>query len=98
MFPFVRPNQILVRLPAQLLPLSGGARTVKVEAGTVDEVFTVLRGRFPALVQAVLTENGSVRLHVNVFVNRGDIRMLDRGRTELHAGDVMTVLPSITGG
>lgn len=71
---------------------------MEVEAKTVGEAFAVLQSRFPSLIQAMLTEGGLVRPHVNVFVNRDDIRMLDRERTELHAGDVVTVLPSITGG
>ena len=54
--------------------------------------------RFPALHRSVCDETGAVRRHVNVWVNAAHVR--DRGGLDaaLAAGDVITILPAVSGG
>ncbi|MGZ5296747.1 MAG: MoaD/ThiS family protein, partial [Actinomycetota bacterium] len=61
---------------------------------SLGEVLRELERRFPRLRGWVLDEHGSIRRHVNVFVNG------ERGRedTPVAAGAHVHVLPSISGG
>ena len=46
----------------------------------------------------VCDETGTVRRHLNVFVNSDNVRDLDGVDTTLDAGDVVTILPAVSGG
>ncbi len=51
-----------------------------------------------ALYRNICEETGTVRRHLNVFVNSDNIRDLDGVDTALSAGDVVTFLPAVSGG
>jgi sulfur-carrier protein len=88
-----------VRIPGPLRGLAGGADDVAVEGvGTVGDALDVLCGRHPSLRRHLRTEAGSLREHVNVYLNEDDIRYLEGEATPLRSGDVITVVPSIAGG
>ncbi len=87
-------------LPGQLHELAGGQRRVVLDghAGTVREAFANLRDRLPALYDRVLTEQGEVRPHVNVFVGRDNIRWSGGLDTPLEPDPELLILPSVSGG
>ena len=84
----------VVRLRAPLRDLAGGRRELELEGATVGEVLRALEATHPKTIGWVLDEQGRVRSHVNVFVN-GE-RTRENG--PVGSGDVLNVLPSITGG
>jgi molybdopterin converting factor small subunit len=51
-----------------------------------------------ALYCNVCDETGTLRRHLNVFVNSDNVRDLDGVNTTLKAGDVVTILPAVSGG
>ena len=51
-----------------------------------------------ALYRNLCDETGKVRRHLNVFVNTDNVRDLDGIDTTLTAGDVVTILPAVSGG
>jgi molybdopterin synthase sulfur carrier subunit len=85
---------VVVRLRAPLKDLAGGSHEVRLDGSSVGEVLRALEAEHPRTVGWVLDEQGSIRRHVNVFVNG------ERTREDapLTADDVVHVLPSITGG
>lgn len=87
-----------VRIPGPLRALAGGTDSVAVPAGTVRAALDELVRRHPGLSRHFRTEHGSLREHVNVFVNEEDIRYLDGEATAVAPGDTVTVVPSIAGG
>ena len=52
----------------------------------------------PPLYRNVCDETGTVRRHVNVFVNSDNVRDRDGLDTALAPGDVVTILPAVSGG
>ncbi len=84
----------VVRLRAPLSELAGGNRELELEGSTVAEVLKALEQRHPDIRGWILDEQGQIREHINVFVNkehgREDTAVLDSDR--LH------VLPAISGG
>jgi molybdopterin converting factor small subunit len=89
---------ITIHLPGPLRPYCGGASELSISAATVRAAFENLERSQPALYCNVCDETGKVRRHLNVFVNADNVRDLDGVDTMLKAGDVLTVLPAVSGG
>jgi len=87
-------------LPGQLRELVGGRSTIEIESDPADvaEAFEALRLVHPQICDRVLTEQRSVRPHVNVFVGRDDIRWSGGLRTRITPGSELVILPSVSGG
>lgn len=89
---------VTVRLPRPLWQYVDGEVEVLIEAKTLRQVFASLRTVHPRAYERILTEPGEVRTHVNIFVNRKLVRSLVGPEASLSDGDVITVLPAISGG
>jgi molybdopterin synthase sulfur carrier subunit len=89
---------VIVRVPAQLRPLTGGEREVAVPAGTVREVIVSLESVHPGLAERLLNGDGSLRRFVNVFVADEDVRFLDGLGTPVAEGQTISIVPAVAGG
>ena len=89
---------ITVQVPTPLRAYSGGASELPVEAASVRAALEALARRHPALHKNVCDETGAVRRHVNLFVNSDHVRDRDGLDTPLVPGDVLTILPAVSGG
>jgi len=88
-----------VRLTAQLKDLAKGAR--EVELDSADDLGTMVRKldtSFPGIGGRIVDDQGKIRAHVNVFVNSENSRELGREKTKLRDGDVVHILPAVSGG
>jgi molybdopterin synthase sulfur carrier subunit len=83
----------VVRLRGPLKQHAGGA-VHPVEGATVGELLRELELARPAVSGWILDERGSIRRHINVFVNG------ESGREDTPVGpdDRVDVLPAISGG
>ena len=91
---------ISIVLPHALTPYSRGSDTL-VLAGpcaTVAEALASVASRYPAVTDRILTEQGDLRRHVNVFVGDESIRFLDGLATPLGESDTITIVPAVSGG
>lgn len=78
---------------------SGGASKLYVEPlPTVGAALRFLEGSHLPLYRAICNETGAVRRHVNVFVNSSNIRDLEGLDTPTTPGDVVTIMPAVSGG
>ena len=91
------PN-ITIHVFGQLREYCGGASELKVSARTVRAVLEQLERDEPLLYRNLCDETGTVRRHLNVFVNTENARDLDGVDTTLADGDVVTFLPAVSGG
>jgi MoaD family protein len=87
-----------VHLPAALSGHAAGQRRVEVAGTTVGKVLAALGQAHPGVGQRVLDEQGTLRRHVNVFVNGESIRYLDGVETPVGDADEVWVLPAVSGG
>jgi molybdopterin converting factor small subunit len=69
-----------------------------MSAGTVRAALEALERTQSALYRNVCDETGALRPHLNVFVNADNMRDLNGVETTLTAGDVVTILPAVSGG
>ena len=65
---------------------------------TVRDALVVIAARCPALTDRVLTEQGELRRHVNLFVGDESIAFLDGLATPLTDGTTITIVPAVSGG
>jgi molybdopterin synthase sulfur carrier subunit len=87
-----------VRLPNILRPLAGGEVSVKAEGATLREVFDDLVRQYPALAGSLLTPDGEMHRHLNVFLNDDDVRYLGRLDAKVGPSDTVTLMPAVAGG
>ena len=73
-------------------------RTLPVSAPSVRAALEQLERSHPALYGGICDETGSVRRHVNLFVNKHHVRDREGLDTALAPGDVITILPAVSGG
>lgn len=92
------PPTITIYLPGPLRAYSGGAAQLSISAGTVRAALEDLEQSQSALYRNVCDETGAVRRHLNIFVNADNVRDLDGVDTPLMPGDVVTIVPAVSGG
>ena len=89
---------ITIHLPAALRGYCAGVSKLALSAASVRAALEQIEQRQPALYRCICDETGAVRRHVNLFVNRSDVRDGEGLDTMLAAGDVLTILPAVSGG
>lgn len=92
------PSLITVHVPGPLRARCGGAAELAVPAADLDGLLKELERRHPDLYRGICDETGAVRRHVNLFVNSRNIRTGEGLETPLEPGDVVTILPAVSGG
>jgi molybdopterin synthase sulfur carrier subunit len=85
-------------VPEMLRQYCGKARTLDVSGATVRAVLAEVERDYPALYVNVCDETSAVRRHINLFVNDAHVRDLDGLDSTLAPGDVVTILPAVSGG
>jgi molybdopterin converting factor small subunit len=89
---------ITIQVPGVLRANCEGAATLAVSAASVRAALEAIERSHPALYRCVCDETGAVRRHVNLFVNTSNVRDGQGLDTPLVAGDVLTILPAVSGG
>jgi molybdopterin synthase sulfur carrier subunit len=89
---------VTIHVVGPLRQYCAGASELLIPAGTVRAALDELEERQAALYANICDETGRVRRHLNVFVNDHHVRDLDGMDTRLASGDVVTVLPAVSGG
>ena len=89
---------ITIQVPGPLRPYCAGKAQLSIAACTVLDALQDLERSQSALYRNICDETGKVRRHLNVFVNTNNMRDLDGVDTALTTGDVVTILPAVSGG
>ena len=89
---------VTIHVLGSLRTYCAGAAELSISARTVRAVLEDLERSQSALYRNVCDETGTVRLHLNVFVNADNVRDLDGVDTRLTPGDVVAILPAVSGG
>jgi MoaD family protein len=89
---------VTIRVSAPLRAYCGSAGEIPLAAGTLGDALRELERRHPSLHRSVCDETGNVRRHINLFVNSSHVRDLEGLATALAPGDVVTILPAVSGG
>jgi len=77
---------------------AGGAREVTLDATTIREALAGLVRTHPSLTERLRDEHGKLRPHLALFINEDDARLLGWEDAPLHDGDIVHVIPAVSGG
>ena len=89
---------VTILVPAMLRESCAGASQLSLAAPSVRAALEQLEQRHPSLHRSICDETGAVRRHVSLFVNAAHVRELAGLDTPLAPGDVVTILPAVSGG
>ncbi|MFT3862657.1 MAG: MoaD family protein [Solirubrobacterales bacterium] len=88
---------VTVKIPTQLRVATGGQAEVQVEGTNVGEALDAVFAAYGDLRERI-TEDGTLRRFVNVYVSGEDIRFQQGLETAISEGDEVTILPAVAGG
>jgi len=91
---------IVVHIPGYLRSFTGGQNRVGLDGPfpTVGEALAALWRLHPGVRDRVVSEQGEVRTHVNVFVGTESIRYTGGLATPLPADSEVSIVPAVSGG
>jgi molybdopterin synthase sulfur carrier subunit len=87
-------------IPTYLRPFTGESATVELRPApeTVGDALESLWELHPGVRDRVVTEQGQLRPHINVFVGDESIRFLKGFATPLPSDCEVSILPAVSGG
>lgn len=86
---------MMVRIPTPLRSYTGGEKEVAAMGATLAELLTDLDRSYPGLRFRVVDEQGRLRPHMRIFVNREIERDLDLAIAD---GDEVVLMQALSGG
>ena len=90
--------QVRVDLLGVLSSLAG-ERRVSLEAATLQQAIeTLAADKGEEFKTRLFDKNGEPRKFINIYVNARDYRFLNKLETELQDGDVISIIPAVSGG
>ena len=88
----------VIRIPAALKYYVDNHNELDIPAASVTDLLAALAERYPTVKFHLLSADGNLRRHFNVFVNGVHIRELDGLATKLNPDDNLILLASAAGG
>ena len=89
---------VSIHVPGPLRIYCAGLAQLSSAGSTVRAVLEDLERNQKMFYRNICDETGTVRRHLNVFVNSDNVRDLNGVDTSLAPGDVVTFLPAVSGG
>jgi molybdopterin converting factor small subunit len=91
---------VAIFIPGPLTGFTGGRSRIEVESPgkTLGDVLAALFALYPGIRDRVLTEQGTIREHVNLFVGNENARSGDGLATPVADGGEIWIIPAISGG
>ena len=87
-------------IPSALREFAAGSSSVEIqhEPAILNDVLIELWRVYPGLRDRVITEQGQVRTHINIFVGDENIRYLGGLAAPVRADAVISIIPAVSGG
>jgi molybdopterin converting factor small subunit len=91
---------VTVELPGALQAHACGSALVTIECPctTVGAALEALAAQWPGVLDRVMTEQGEVRPHVNIFVDERNSRFHGGLDAPVPDGSTILILPAVSGG
>jgi molybdopterin converting factor small subunit len=93
---------VIVRfhIPGGLREFSGGRSQIEIEhpASTLNSALSALWIVCPGMRDRVMTEQGGVRQHINIFIGDENVRYTGGLATKVSADSVISIVPAVSGG
>ena len=91
---------ITIELPGALQAHASGSASVVLEepCASVGDALAALAIRWPGVLDRVMTEQGELRPHVNVFIDEENSRFIGGLEAPVPDGSIILILPAVSGG
>ena len=91
---------VTFHIPGALREFTAGRRTVEIAQSfaTLADALSALYALYPGVRDRVLTEQGQVREHINLFVGEENIRYTGGLATPLPPNSEISIVPAVSGG
>ena len=91
---------VTFHIPGALREFTAGRRTVELalSPATLADALAALYALYPGVRDRVLTEQGQVREHINLFVGDENIRYTGGLATPLPPNSEISIVPAVSGG
>ena len=88
------------QIPGALREFAGGQSQVEIEhpGATLSSALRALWKTYPGMRDRVMTEQGGVRQHINIFVGEENIRYTGGLATPVSPESVISIVPAVSGG
>ena len=82
-------------VPSQLRDYTGGASVVEAQGASLSALFADLDRRYQGIRFRMIDEQGAIRRHIKIFVNRAQANSLE---TPLAGRDEIVIVGALSGG
>ncbi len=91
---------VTFHIPGPLRSFSAGRSQVEIEtpAATLSDALQALFDVYPGIRDRVVTEQGQIREHINIFLGNEDVRYKGGLAAPLSTGAEISIVPAISGG
>ena len=90
--------EIAFQIPRILQPYAEGTLELRLCGQTVGGVLEELQRDYPLLYRCICNETGTVRQHINLFVNNSVLKDRTDLSAPLTSGDIVSVFQAVSGG
>jgi molybdopterin synthase sulfur carrier subunit len=87
-------------IPGALREYAGGQATIAIESSpvTLADALSALWMLYPGIRDRLVTEQGQVREHINIFIGEEDVRYTGGLMSPVVKGSEISIVPAISGG
>ena len=91
---------VTFHIPGALREFTAGHSTVEIElsSGTLADALTALWTLYPGVRDRIVTEQGQVRQHINIFIGDEHVRYTGGLASPVSAGAKISIVPAVSGG
>jgi molybdopterin synthase sulfur carrier subunit len=91
---------MIFHIPGPLREFTAGHSQVTIERSptTLAEALTVLWTLYPGVRDRVVTEQGHVREHINIFIGDENVRYTGGLASRVSSGSEISIVPAVSGG
>ena len=91
---------VTVYIPGALRQFTEGHGKVALEnvQGTIGDALAALWERYPGVRDRVITEQGQVREHINIFIGDENIRYTGGLASRISPESEISIVPAVSGG
>lgn len=91
---------IRFHIPGPLREFTSGQSQVEIgnSAATLGEALSLLWTMYPGVRDRIMTEQGQIRQHINIFVGNEHMRYTGGLATPIRAACDISIIPAVSGG